>query len=322
MARLLTTSDLIADVRSVLDESNQASIDDTADIIPALNRAQDYASNILARHYECPLLTFVTVTPTAGDASLDIPDDAFEQRIEKVEVSVSGNYIEVPRVSYRELYQYEAGTAQVAIPLAHALVGNEYRLAPTPSGAYPLRVWYLRDPAPLVLGQGRVTAYNTSAGTITVDSAGDELSTEMDQLESFVNLIDGSTGAIRATLQIRTIEGNRLSFRTSPARSTVLGRTVATAVPSTVEEDDYLCSVSGTCIPVLKKPFSNFLIQYAVAELQRKLGGPADAEQAVLKELERQVERSWVGREQSLRVKAKSRHWAGPGQARRVLVGN
>jgi hypothetical protein len=254
---------------------------------------------------------------------LDIPEDAFEQRLERIEVNIGGTFVPVRRVSYRDLYQYEAGSAQAAVPTHWAVVGTEYRLAPTPSGAYSLRVWYLQDPPPLVLSQGRITNYSSGSVYVTVDSIGDDVSTELDSLDAFVNIVDGMTGKIKATLQVRSIDGNRVSFRTSPSQATVFGRTVASALPSSIEKGDFICSASGSCIPVLKKPFSNFLIQYAVAELQRsKLGGPADLEMRVVEKLEEQVERSWVGREQTIRVKRTSSQWAGPRASRKTLIGS
>lgn len=318
MARRLTTTDLIADVRAMIDEDNQEAVDDTRDILPSLNRAQDYAANILARHYESPLLAFESVTLTAGTASYSIPEKALEQRLEKVEVNVGGVYQPVKRLSYRDITDYEQSGA-TAVPLYYAIVGDEYRLLPAPSATYPLRIWYLRDPDPLVEEQGRLTVINTAQNYLIVDSIGEDVSSEVDSLESFVNIVDGQTGEVKVSLQVQSISGNRVQFRTVPSRSTVYNRTISGEIPSTVEKDDLLCSASGTCIPILRKPFSNFLIQYAVAEMQRKLGGPADMEQRVLKDLEAQVERSWVGREQSLRVTKSSKNWAPASLRRRPL---
>ena len=51
-SQIIAVNDLIDEVRSMLDEDNRTSVSDTADILPALNRAQNYAANILSRHYE------------------------------------------------------------------------------------------------------------------------------------------------------------------------------------------------------------------------------------------------------------------------------
>jgi hypothetical protein len=307
-SRRLTTSNLVAEVRSMLDEQNREAVDDVTDIIPALNRAQDHAANILARHYESPLLAYTSVTLTGGTSEYDVPEDAFEQRLEKIEVNVNGRYSEVRRISYRDATPYDTNSS-TSFPAFYSVVGQKYRLMPTPSGTYPLRVWYLKDPDALVLEQGRITGISIGSRYVTVDSIGEDLTTEADQLDSYVNLIDGQTGLIKATLQIQNIQGNKVYFKSSPARSTVLNRTISSSIPTTVEKDDFLCTIHGTCVPLLKKPFSNYLIEYAVAELQRKLGGPADLELRVLESMEAAVERSWVGREQALRISKRSQNW-------------
>lgn len=312
-----TVSDLLSDTRSLLDEDNLASVSTVDDLLPALNRAQDYAANILSRHYESPLLTYTTVNTTGGLKEYEIPEDAFEERIEKVEVQVNGNFYPLQRINYRDISIYESQSA-VSIPYYYCVVGNRIRLLPGPTGTYPLRVWYLVDPYPLVEPQGRITLVNEADNYVRVDAIGSDLTTETDQLNSYVNLVDGHSGKIKGSFQIQTITDNKIQFKSSPMRSSVLNFSISDDLAALtdaqgqaihVEEDDYVCVIKGTCIPFFKKPFSNFLIQYAVAEIRRKLGGPADIELNVLKNLEDQVERSWVGRENSLRVQKRSGNW-------------
>jgi len=156
---------------------------------------------------------------------------------------------------------------------------------------------------------------------IYVDSVGADLSTESDQLESYVNLIDGGTGLVKATMQIQNIQGNKITFKATPIRTTVLDLTVAGAIPSTIEGDDYICSISGSCVPFMKKPFSNFLVQYAVAELKRKFGETdANLEEQVLKKFESQIESQWSGRSNALRVNNRSNNWPTPNTRRLVIT--
>lgn len=312
-----TTDDLVSDVRSMLDEENRDSVDTTEDILPALNRAQDYAANILARQYEEPLLTYQTLVTVDGQREYDIPDGAFEQRLEKIEVEVNDLFYPVMRIDFRDISIYET-QGSTAIPYYYAVVGNRFRIVPTGNGTYNLRIWYLQDPRPLVLQQGRITRVNTTDQYVLVDSTGSDLTTEQDQLNSYVNLVDGQSGFVKGTFQIKSISDNKITFKTSPTRSTVLNQTVDTDLSAltdssgntvVVEPDDYVCVAKGVCIPLLKKPFSNFLIQYAVAEIRRKLGGPANLEEQILQKFEEQVERQWVGREQSRRVKKRNNKW-------------
>lgn len=308
MARRLVASDLIEEIRSVLDENNEVNVDDELDILPALNRGQDYASNILSRHYEAPLLTYTEVTLTGGTQEYDIPEDAFEQRIEKIEVYINRVYSPLRRIDYRDISFYDVPTAS-SVPYYYTVIGDKYRLLPGPTGAYPLRLWYLKDPEPLVKEQGRITVVNTADNYITVDSIGSDLTPSTDNLNSYINIIDSSTGRIKVSMQIQSISGNRINLKSSPTRTTVKGRTISGSLPSTVELDDWVCVVEGNCVPFFKKPFTNFLVQYAVAEITRKLGGDKEAEYRVLKDLEKQVEDSWAGREQTLRVKKVSKSW-------------
>ncbi len=310
MARFKTVDQLLSEVRSMLDEENQENIRDVEDLLPALNRAQDYAANILSRHYESPMLAKTDLTLTSGQQEYDIPEDAFEERIEKVEVFIQSIYYPLKRIDYRDVSLYETPT-KINVPYYYAVIGNKFRFLPGPTGTYPARIWYLRDPDPLVTKQGRITRTNTAQNYIYVDEVGTDLTTVSDNLNSYVNIVDGQTGEIKQTMQIKSIEGDRITFKSAAdgVRTSVEGRTLTYALSSEVAIDDYVCIYKGSCIPFFQKPFSNFLIQYAVAEITRKLGGASDMEQRILKELEQQVERSWVGREQSLRVKKRSRNW-------------
>ena len=319
MANINNTVDsLVSQVRSQLDEDNQNAIKTVQDILPALNRAQDDAMNILARHYEIPLVRYFDLDLESGRQEYRIPEDAFEDRIEKIEVSITNNHFEeIPSISYKDLTAYESSLRTV-VPSYWAQVGKKIRFVPKPSGVFNARVWYLQCPNQLVLSQGRITHVNEDNNYILVDSVGDDLTTESDNLDSYVNLIDGHTGEIKASLQIKRLEDNRITFKSTPTRNSVLGKTMNNDISSlkdndgmkvTIEPDDFICSISGSCVPSFSKPTNNFLIQFAVAELTRKLGGPADLEQRVLKEFEEKVERSWVGREQTRRIKKRARYW-------------
>lgn len=316
MARRLTTEDLISEVRSMIDESNISAVRDDQDIIPALNRAQDVAANILARHYESPLLAYEEVSLTAGQSEYPIPENAFEQRLEKIEVQVNNLFYQVKRIDYRDSSAYESLSIRTNVPYYYAVIGNKYRLLPSPTATYPLRIWYLKDPEPLVRSQGRITFVKADVNYIIVDSIGSELTVSNADLNCYANLIDGQTGEVRATMQIASIQGNKITFKSvfgPNDRTSVLNKTISSNLANiTVQPDDFICTIHGTCIPIMKKPFSNYLIQYAVAEMQRKLGGPADMELKVKEDLEKIVERSWVGRETSLRVSRNNRNWEVP----------
>lgn len=310
MARRLTVDDLVAEVRSLIDETNVENISDKLDLIPALNRAQDYIASSLARRYVEPLLVKKSIPMNPGATEYDIPEDAFEGRIEKLEVLVGTEYFEVKRISFRDATEYEYPQYSTT-PQYYAVVGNKFILYPSPGTAYSMRLWYLQDPSPLELSQGQVRLVNAASNYIIVDSIGEDLTTNMDELNSYVNLVDGETGRIKKTLQVQSLLDQRVTFKSSPARSTVLGRSISGSFTADdVSPDDYICTVHGSCIPFFKKPISNFLINFAAADVKvNKLGGDAGLMAQQMGAFEKQVERMWVGQEQTARVKRVNQHF-------------
>lgn len=317
MAQRITVEDLVSEVREQTNEENRTSVTDATDIIPALNRAQNYAADILARFYKQPMLANVEVSTAQGQSLYDIPEDAFESRVLLIETKVNQTYFELLEIDYKDVGHYEITTATTSVPYFWTIIGNQIKILPTSTGAYPLRIWYVKDPLPLALPQGRINLINTASNYIIVDAVGEDLSTEADDLASFVNLIDGQTGILKGTMQIQSVANNRITFKTVPTRTTVLDLNVDTDLAAltstlTVAEDDYICLAPNTCVPMMKKLTSNFLIQYAVAEIARKLGGDATLEAQVLTNFEKQIERTWVQRPNSLRVTKRNHNWAIP----------
>lgn len=314
---LLTVDSLIDQVRNQIDEQNVDSVSTENDILPSLNRAQDYAFDTLARVYPEPILTYGTLDIVAEQAEYTLGEDIFEDRLLKLEMSIPSGatrptFREVQRISYRDITDYESSSV-TNIPYYYAIFGRKLRFVPTPSGTYNARIWFLRNPEKLVQPQGRITILNTVSNYVIVDSVGDSLTTESDQLGSYVNIVDGQSGEIKGSLQIQTITDNKVVFRTVPTRATVLNRTInAIADITDIEQDDYLSPIDGICVPYYGKPVCNFLVQFAVAEITRKLGGQADTEEKVLDKFEKQLERTWVRREQSLRIKKRSQNWGVP----------
>lgn len=315
---LYTVQNLVDDVRSQLDEQDQDAISTTADILPVLNRAQDYAFDVYSRKYVEPILTYQPLALTNGTQEYPIPENVFEDRILKVEITVpAGNGLgssqrEVQRISFRDISNYESAS-KTNIPYYYCIIGRKIRFVPNPTGTYPVRLWYLRNPEKLVLPQGRITIVNPTSNYVIVDSAGDALTTESDQLGSYVNVVDGQTGEIKGSLQIQILTDNKVTFRTVPTRTSVLNRTMSTDLVSiNVEQDDYLAPIDGTCVPYYGRPTSNFLIQYTISELVRKLGGAADLEEKVLDKFEQQVARTFVKREEMYRIQKRNQSWGVP----------
>lgn len=311
MARSITVRKMIDLVRSKLDEQNNVELDDDGDILPALNEGLDFACGILSRQYSSPLITSYTFAPTAGEDTYPIPEDAFSEGLTKVEVKVGGYYREVKRVSYRDVTYLESPTT--GTPLFYVVEGNDFRLLPPPASISSIRIWYVKQPDVAVKEHGRVTLINTAQNYVLLASVEepDVLSEDIESEESFVNLVDGATGEIKVSLQIASVDGQRVSFRTTPSQSTVQGRNVSGSIPSTVEKGDYLCPIDGSCIPIMRYPITHFLINHAVAIIQAvKFGAEPGVVLSLQDKFEAEVKRSWAGKELSMRVRKTSGAWA------------
>ena len=167
MARRLIVDDLIADVRSRANEQNTETLDDEDGYPSGLeSRGYDMAANILARQYEAPLLACIPLCLWFRERR----NTTFRRRNgapgERIEVEVAGVYYPVKRLDPREGVVFES-PAQVAIPYYWEVVGDKYRLLPSVSGTYNLRVWYNKDPLPLVKSQGMITSIGSNYVILT-----------------------------------------------------------------------------------------------------------------------------------------------------------
>ena len=329
--RPTTTQDLVDQVRSQIDEDNVVGIRTLTDIIPALNRGQDHACEILAHHYPDPLIRKFEFPLLPNVEYYPIPEDAMGDRVNKMETLIPGFPADLKRVAYNQMSEYET-LGVVPIPYGYCIVGRQVRIGPKPSGTYSARMWYVRQPQPLVLPWGRITRLDPANHYLVVDSLGDSEggapTTNIDDLTSYFNIIDAQTGEIKGTFQVRTITGNRIDIKTTPDpnRLVVWNNPVATDMSVSIGDnvtapaiDDYICPVDGTCVPLLKNPFANFFIQFAVAAMRRKLGDATGLEENVLATFEKEVKSTWAGREHAQRVLKKSQYLSLP--FRRYITG-
>lgn len=317
MAKLLyTVDDLVSEIRSLLDENNTDSVSTSVDILPALNRAQDYAWDIYARRYPSPILKQATLDLTANTQDYTIPEDCYQDRVLHIDIAVATgaagtSYDPLERIDPTSGYREES-TAAVAAPSKYYIHGRYIRVIPASSGTFDGRIFYVREPDKLVLSQGRITAINTGSNYITVDAIGSSISTTADNIANYLNIIDGQTGEIKRTMQVSSTSSSdlRVTFRSSLSRSTVLGRTVSTTIGSDAAVDDYICLVQGTCVPYFGSPTVNFLTQFAVAQIAPRKGTASGLEEdRLLERFEKQIGSTWSGRETTMRITPKSRVW-------------
>lgn len=322
---MILVDDLIAQVRSQADEANADDITD-AQILQALNRAQRHTANIVARKYEEMMWDTTTVTTTAGTREYDIPSEAFGSRITKIEV-VSGNNnlrYQLTKLSNHQNTNYIT-VSKTDLPAYYSIRRNKFEVFPTPSGGLTLYVHYYKKPGDLVKQQGRITSIDTENNYVLVDDIGDSLSTSVSGFAAYVNIIDYRTGNVKQSLQISALNTttNKITFKSSGlTRSTVLGNTIDTEISSSVAVDDYVCLVTGTCVPEIDEAYTDYILQHALVAIKRRMGEPTAEDFAELKQLEDEVMKAWNAREASLRVRRSSRNWGSrnTGIRRRLII--
>ena len=308
MSRLETTDSIVSEVRSLVNEAAITKITNQ-DIIGALNRAQSHAFSLLAKHYPDPLVVESTTSLVPGQRDYTMPENIFEDRLEVVEV-YDGTYSNpIRRLSFREAVSKE-DSSSYPYPSNYYIKGRTIRLVQKPSTAYTLRFLYLREPDTLVKSQGRSSGIGSDY--VIVEDIGDDITTTEDDLNNYVNIIDGQTGEIKQTLQINNISGNKISFRSVPSRSSgaILNRTISSSVNIDVELDDYICSVQGTCVPFFLYPIKSFLIAHTVAEIKAIQDRDHVAEDALRKDFEKMLLAQDMGRSNTRRVTKYNQVWA------------
>lgn len=308
-----TVTDLITDCRSQIDDFNQESITDEQ-ILSALNRAQKAAVRITARRLDTIFLDSVRVntsTATLGadgiTYELDMPVDVFGRRIEKVEVQQPGSQVlwRVKHISYKQRDPFVI-SSQVSVPYYYDVVGTKIRLYPNASPNNTLIIFYSRTPELLVKPQGQINSVNIANNYVIVDEVGPDLTTETDQRNSYVNFIDYKTGEVKASMQIAFLDptSGQIKFKSSGlTRTSVFDKTIVTSIPSTVTPDDLICVVKGTAVSQLPDAYTDFLVQHTIVQLKRRLREDSAEEFAALKDIEENLKKMIMGREQSMRIR-------------------
>jgi hypothetical protein len=316
---LITADTLVEEVRSLTNELNQDSLQTVRDILPALNRAQEHMMAILAKHYPEPYLKEAEFTVSNGQSKYSIPEDAWSDQVTKIEMlAPNKNYrYEVERAAYRDATKFRADS-RPNTPYYYIIHGRFVEFIPAPSGAYDATMWYLRAPERLVLQQGRITHIDAANNRIQVDAIGGDLSTTVDNLASWINIIDGQTGEVKATAQIKSTTGTQNITFKSNTDDTILNRTVTKDLTTVldidgnlnIQKNDYICSVEGTCVPYFFQPAKNFIVSHAAADCGRAIGVPSESMYAERDKFEKEIKDTWTGREASIKIKNNSPHWA------------
>jgi hypothetical protein len=131
-------------------------------------------------------------------------------------------------------------------------------------------------------------------------------------IRNFINFIDCRTGRVKGSAQIQSINTTTkvVNIKTSSlTRTSVLGKTIDTALPDDLAEDDYICVVHGTCVPEFMDAHVDYLVQRAIVRIKRNLGEPTNEDYSDMKDQEQDLKQTWVGRESTLQVKRRNRNF-------------
>ena len=313
MARLV--DDLVLEVRDVIDENNTADLPDD-ELLRFLNRAQKKLARLVSRHSP-DLFKRETILTSTGSAGVEVPDLSLGFTVTDVATQSGNVWYPQQRRGLKEMTEWENGSG-TNLPLWYSCFGRSLRFYPTSQAGTVHRIRYQYRPPELVKSLGRVVDFGLSGAggslvTVTLDTLSSSLSTTVDNLSAFVNLVDSLTGEVRATLQVANINTsqNLLTFKSgSLGRSVVHGLPVSSALPVDLAKDDYLCSAAGVCVPLLFQDYDDYLVAHAACEVKKKLGESVQEDQANLSGLEEDLRLSWAGREAYKRVTRHSKFWS------------
>ncbi len=314
MSRGFLVDDIINEIRSLTDEWNEKQLSTTLDILPSLNRGQEKAYKSLSRIYPEPILTYTDVTGIVT-REYPLPENIWEDKINRMEWFSSEDVRPRPcqNVSLRLLAASTTQIQSVDSPENHAIFSRTIRFNAQPTGRFTLRIWHLREIDPLVRVYGRITSFDGVNNELYLNEVSSDFdpASSTDPFDGYINVVDGQTGQVKISAQIRSWDGaDTLTLKSAPDRSLVLNRTISTgAIGSTVAVDDYVCHVRGTCVLYFFDTVHSFIVQYAASEMKRKLGYAYDVDQQLLKDFESDVKKTYMGREAKMRVCQNNPSW-------------
>lgn len=307
----MLVDNMLQEIRALADEDNTEDVSDS-DLLSSLNRAQQQLVRIAVKKYEPMFMREATISSFNGREAT-MPEQAYALNIDSVDVIDNTRYYRVYPAPIRHMTELET-TGTSSIPRHYSVRGNKILLYPTPSNGVQIRVRYQIRPPKLVSSQGRITNIDElSSGILYVNSLGSDLTTSIDNLKAFVNIVDSATGLVKSTVQISDIdtEERKLTIKTASLdRSEVFGQTVSSSLSTDISLDDYVTIADGTCVPTLVADYSDYLIQFSVVETLNRLGVPSPEATSRLRSLEEDVETMWSGRPSMSKVTAKNRHWS------------
>lgn len=311
---MLSAEDLLLQVREQADEFNTEDISDEA-ILRALSRGQQKLVAMSTAKSSCIFIVPCTLSPSDfTDGTATIPAIFPAYKVLSVEAVYEGlKAVKLQARAITALTPWKIGNSEGGSALVYALAGNKITVAPGLNSVKQISILLQSRPLPLIKSLGRVADISDIANnTFSIMEWNSDITTEIDELNCFLNVVNPLTGEIKGTVQVSSFDDttNEITISSSPLRQKVFGLDVADSLDDIdISLDDEICFARGTCIPYLMEDFSNYLIAFAVLELKRRLGENVEAEFANLKDMEEEVKRSWAGTPGTMRVRHTNKNW-------------
>lgn len=322
------TESLEQQVRDITDELNTTDIT-SALILRCMTRAQQDMVRTLTRKYapnymQEVILTaadFTQVDSTNVARIATLPALNFGYCVNQVSAKLGNGWLPVQQRSFWSNQTLDTST-NTGMPISYSIMGNKIYVYPGMSTSAQLRIRFQYRPLPFVATACRVVGYDLDAGTLQVYSPKPiSLSTDVDSLEGFINVVDPITGIVKGTFQLSGVDvdndetldsdnnyanpstGSLTIKLTGLDRETVFGLTVAANLPDTIALDDLVCVASGTCIPYMAVDLTNYLVEMTSFFVKRAVHQVEESDYQERDRIIDEISKMWSGRENSTQIR-------------------
>ncbi len=288
MSRGETIQDLIDELRSTIEEENDVQIQDDRDLLPIINSAHEKAFEVLSQVYSDPIMTFGTFNVSTQIWTL--PENVYQEKI-KAAFWVDGDDQKICDCKKSSLYTHldrQTSSTSITYPRSYITLGRSLKFSSVPNGR--LMVFYLKEIDRLVRPIATIDSIS-GTNTILFSDLDPDYDPTAARLDSYLNIVDGQTGLIKATVQVKTLGADSLEIKSVPERSRVHNRTISNDLTTltddlgqalTIEGDDYLCAIKGTCVLPYLSLIKSYVKQESIATLKRNQGFAYDVDQQLV----------------------------------------
>jgi hypothetical protein len=293
-----TIQDLIDEIRSTIEEENEVQVQDDRDLLPIINSAHEKAFEVLSQVYSDPILTFST--HTLSEQVWTLPENIFQEKI-RAAVWVDASDQKIRDCKKSSIFTHLDKQTTVGsgfYPSSYISLGRRIKFSSVPNGR--LMLFYLKEIDRLVRPIATIDSIS-GTDTILFSDLDPEYDPTLGRLDSYLNIIDGQTGLVKGSVQVKTLGTASLEIKSIPERSRVLNRTISSDLttltdelsqPYTIEGDDYLCSVKGTCVLPYLSLIKSYVKQESIATLKRNQGFAYDVDQQLVAQFRSDMQKS------------------------------